>query len=230
MSGPMHGTVMLNPDGSFNYTPDLNYNGVDSFSYKANDGSLDSNVATVTITMDAVNDPPIIDGGESIEVSIPENTTYVTTVIASDVDMDPVSYAISGGADAALFQVDPVTGILSFVAAPDFETPLDAGMDNIYDVQVQASDGMGGLATQSVHVTVLDVAEEPPPLVVVPIDFAENSVAPVVDLDATGTGLMFAIVGGADASFFDIDPMTGVVSFKSSPDFETPLDAGADNS
>jgi len=184
----------------------------------------------VTITVDAVNDPPIIDGGESIDVSIPENTTFVTTVLASDVDMDPISYSISGGADGALFQIDPVTGVLSFIAAPDFETPLDMGADNIYDVQVMASDGMGGSATQSVHVTVLDVAEEGPPLVVVPIDFVENSTAPVVDLDAAGTGLTFAIVGGADASFFDIDPMTGVVSFKAPPDFEMPMDAGADNS
>jgi len=230
VSGPMHGTVTLNPDGSFNYTPNLDYNGVDSFSYKANDGSLDSNIAMVTITVDAVNDPPIIDGGESIDVSIPENTTFVTTVLASDVDMDPISYSISGGADGALFQIDPVTGVLSFIAAPDFETPLDMGADNIYDVQVMASDGMGGSATQSVHVTVLDVAEEGPPLVVVPIDFAENSTAPVVDLDAAGTGLTFAIVGGADASFFEIDPMTGVVSFKAPPDFEMPMDAGADNS
>ena len=230
VSGPMHGTVTLNPDGSFNYTPALDFNGVDSFSYKANDGSLDSNIAMVTITVDAVNDPPIIDGGESIDVSIPENTTFVTTVLASDVDMDPISYSISGGADGALFQIDPVTGVLSFIAAPDFETPLDMGADNIYDVQVMASDGMGGSATQSVHVTVLDVAEEGPPLVVVPIDFAENSTAPVVDLDAAGTGLTFAIVGGADASFFEIDPMTGVVSFKAPPDFEMPMDAGADNS
>ena len=48
MSGPAHGTLTLNADGSFTYTPAANYNGTDSFTYKANDGSADSNAATVT--------------------------------------------------------------------------------------------------------------------------------------------------------------------------------------
>src|SRR6266576_7341784 len=55
---PAHGTVTLNADGSFTYTPALNSNGSDSFTYKANDGTLDSNVVTVSITVAAVNDAP----------------------------------------------------------------------------------------------------------------------------------------------------------------------------
>ena len=51
VSGPAHGTLVLNADGSFVYTPDANYNGPDSFTYKANDGQADSNTATVTITV-----------------------------------------------------------------------------------------------------------------------------------------------------------------------------------
>src|SRR5262249_31269611 len=49
VSGPAHGSLSLNPDGSFTYTPNANYNGPDSFSYKANDGGADSNVATLSI-------------------------------------------------------------------------------------------------------------------------------------------------------------------------------------
>src|SRR4029077_18422775 len=45
------GSLMLNSDGSFSYTPAAGYSGPDSFSYKANDGSLDSNVATVNVTV-----------------------------------------------------------------------------------------------------------------------------------------------------------------------------------
>ena len=41
---PTHGTLALNADGSFTYTPALNYNGTDSFTYKANDGTVDSNI------------------------------------------------------------------------------------------------------------------------------------------------------------------------------------------
>ena len=48
VSGPANGTLTLNADGSFTYTPDANYNGTDSFTYKASDGTADSNVATVT--------------------------------------------------------------------------------------------------------------------------------------------------------------------------------------
>ena len=53
-----HGTLTLNSNGSFTYTPAANYNGPDSFTYHANDGTLDSPAVTVTITVAPVNDPP----------------------------------------------------------------------------------------------------------------------------------------------------------------------------
>ena len=59
VAGPSHAqSFTLNADGSFSYTPYANFNGSDSFTYKANDGSLDSNVATATITVNPVNDAP----------------------------------------------------------------------------------------------------------------------------------------------------------------------------
>ncbi len=64
VSGPNSGLLTLNPDGSFSYTPNPNFNGSDSFTYQASDGSLNSNVATVSITVTEVNDAPIgIDDG-----------------------------------------------------------------------------------------------------------------------------------------------------------------------
>ena len=59
MSGPAHGTLALNADGGLSYTPDANYNGADSFTYKANDGSLDSAIATVNLVVNAVDDAPV---------------------------------------------------------------------------------------------------------------------------------------------------------------------------
>src|SRR5262249_6954983 len=59
VSGPSHGTLILNADGSFIYAPAANFNGPDSFTYKANDGTADSNTATVSITVNAVNDAPV---------------------------------------------------------------------------------------------------------------------------------------------------------------------------
>lgn len=59
VSEPSHGTLTLNPDGSFSYEPGANFNGVDRFTYKASDaGGAESNTATVTVTVNPVNDAP----------------------------------------------------------------------------------------------------------------------------------------------------------------------------
>jgi VCBS repeat-containing protein len=60
VSGPSHGTVSLNANGSFTYTPAVNYSGSDSFTYEAGDGTLTSGPATVTITVTPVNDAPTV--------------------------------------------------------------------------------------------------------------------------------------------------------------------------
>ena len=59
VAGPSHGSLALNGNGSFTYTPGANYNGSDAFTYKANDGQADSNVATVSLTVNPVNDAPV---------------------------------------------------------------------------------------------------------------------------------------------------------------------------
>jgi VCBS repeat-containing protein len=59
-SGPSHGTLALHADGSFTYTPAVNFAGSDSFTYRASDSGLESDLATVTLTMSAVNDPPTV--------------------------------------------------------------------------------------------------------------------------------------------------------------------------
>jgi hypothetical protein len=51
VTGPAHGVLTQNADGTYSYTPDLNYNGADSFTYKVNDGLLDSNIATAMSTL-----------------------------------------------------------------------------------------------------------------------------------------------------------------------------------
>jgi len=59
VGGPANGTLDFNSDGSFTYTPDADFNGGDQFTYMVSDGSSDSNVATVAITVDPVNDTPV---------------------------------------------------------------------------------------------------------------------------------------------------------------------------
>jgi hypothetical protein len=113
----------------------------------------------LVVNVTAQNDAPAIisnGGGATATVSIAENTTAVTTVAASDADSGPLTYSIAGGADAARFQINPSTGVLAFIAAPDFEAPSDADQDNSYVVQVSASDG-SLTDTQTITVSVTDV-------------------------------------------------------------------------
>src|SRR5205814_9994788 len=59
LSQPTHGVLTLNTNGGFTYLPATNYLGTDSFTYQANDGALNSGIATVSITITGVNDAPV---------------------------------------------------------------------------------------------------------------------------------------------------------------------------
>src|SRR5439155_6651003 len=88
VSQPTHGTLSLNSNGSFSYVPAANYNGGDSFTYKANDGQADSGIATVSITITAVNDAPV---AVNDSFTTAEDTTLdvvATGVLSNDSDVD----------------------------------------------------------------------------------------------------------------------------------------------
>ncbi len=105
----------------------------------------------ITIQVIDINDATVITsdgGGESAAIDVPENTTLVTTVTATDEDGDQIEYTISGGADAAMFDIDGNTGVLTFLSAPNFESPADANADNIYELQVSADDQHNGIDSQ----------------------------------------------------------------------------------
>src|SRR5690349_18114810 len=97
VSGPAHGSLTLSSDGSFSSTTTANYNGSDSFVYKVNDGTADSNLATVTLTITPVNDPPIA-SAESYTTA--EDTALSVSGLltdASDVDGDPLTPILVSG-------------------------------------------------------------------------------------------------------------------------------------
>ena len=64
-SQPAHGTLTLKADGTFAYNPVAGFGGTDSFTFKANDGVLDSNVATETVTVSIALNPPSLDVGDA---------------------------------------------------------------------------------------------------------------------------------------------------------------------
>lgn len=87
--------------------------------------------------------------------SVAENSTgTVYTATATDPDGNPLTFTISGGADAARFTIT-AAGALSFTTAPDFEAPADADRNNVYLVALNVSDGMAN-ATLNLSVTVTD--------------------------------------------------------------------------
>ena len=122
----------------------------------------------VVATVNACNTPPVITsngGGATATTTIAENTTLVTTVTATDIDLpaQTLTFSITGGADQALFAINGTTGVLNFVTAPNFESPADAGANNVYDVQVTVTDnGTGNLTdVQDLAITVTNVNEPP---------------------------------------------------------------------
>ncbi|MCW5738318.1 MAG: VCBS repeat-containing protein, partial [Enhydrobacter sp.] len=198
-----------------------------------------SDAAAVTIHIaDVVERAPEITsdgGGATASISIAENATAVTTVVASDPDAgQTLTYDLAGGDDMARFTIDETTGALAFLTAPDFETPTDAGADGTYEVIVRVSDG--NLSdTQTVNATVTDQNDVTPTITSgASAGVAENARPKTVVYDAHATdpdtvGTVNFALTGADALLFSIDSGTGEVRFLASPDFEAPADSGHDN-
>jgi len=98
--------------------------------------------------------PTLTDPGA---ITLLEGGAVVATIAGTDSENDSLTFALSSGDDENLFRMSS-SGELSFITAPDFEIPLDAGGDNIYEVTVQVSDG-ALLDTQALTVTITDAFE-----------------------------------------------------------------------
>src|SRR5262249_28055720 len=152
-------TFVSAPD--FENPTDTNGDNVYNVVVRVSDGLLTA-TQTLAVTVTNVNEPPDITSngdGANANVGIPENPTTVATVVGSDPDAGTtLSYSLSGGIDAAKFTINSSSGVLTFVSAPNFEAPTDAGGDNVYNVVVQVSDGLL-TATQALAVAVTNVNE-----------------------------------------------------------------------
>lgn len=181
--------------------------------------------------------PPTITsngGGSTASVYAEENQTAVTTVTATDPDSTTLTFSIFGGIDAALFTIDPSTGVLTFKTAPNFEYPADYYRKNTYRVTVQVSDGELTDA-QEICVTVTDVNDAPAitsnsggTVAYVDVKEEQTAVITMTASDPDGDTLTYSISGGVDADLFMIDSATGVLTFKTAPDYETPIDYNSD--
>ncbi|WP_306149733.1 MULTISPECIES: S-layer family protein [unclassified Roseibium] len=159
---------------------------------------------------------PVFTSGDTF--SVEENTTIVGTVVATD--NAAVTYTITGGEDAAAFNIDGTTGALSFNTAPDFENPTDAGgASNEYLVEVTATDAAGNTATQDIEVTVEDIT-------VKNVRTGENytSIQDAIDAAVNGDELLL------DGQTFTLPATLNVnkeVTITGAGEGETIIDAGA---
>jgi VCBS repeat-containing protein len=137
--------LTLNANGSFSYTPVLNYNGSDSFTYKANNGTMDSNAATVTITVNPVNDAPLAAGDAYTAVN---GALSVTSpgVLSNDTDVE-------GNTLTAVLVTGPAHGVLVLNANGSFTYTPDAHYTGSDSFTYRANDGTTGSNIVTVIIT-----------------------------------------------------------------------------
>ena len=155
VANPTHGTLELFLNGGFSYVPAANFNGADSFTYRANDGALQSNVATVTIAVSPVNDAPVaadVDGG-----TLTLSETRNGTLSATDVDDDAsvLTYALVDAPAHGEATVN-ANGTFSYRVTPG---TFYAGADSFSYRATDASGAVSNLA----RVT-FDIAAPPAPI------------------------------------------------------------------
>src|SRR5262249_25057758 len=138
-----HGVVVLDPSGSFTYTPLSDFYASDSFTYRVPDGLLDALLATVWLTVSPVNDAPVAGDGS---FSTGEDTPLSQTLAASDVDDLVLTFVLVDGPAHGTLVLDP-SGTFAYTPAVDYFGP-DA-------FHYRAGDGqlVSNLATASLPTT-----------------------------------------------------------------------------
>jgi hypothetical protein len=156
VASPASGSLTLNPNGTFLYAPNANFNGSTNFTFRTSDGSLDSASETVSLNIAAVNDAPSL---SAATFSLPENSANGTSVgaaSASDLDLgDTKSFAILSGNAGGAFAINSATGAITVAntAALDFETIPT------FVLSVRVTDGGGLTAAANIIINLTDVDE-----------------------------------------------------------------------
>ncbi|MEI7769108.1 MAG: Ig-like domain-containing protein [Chloroflexales bacterium] len=199
-----HGTLVLNASGSFSYAPAANYNGLDSFTYKAQDSfSALSNLATVSITVNPVNDAPTASGQG---VNTNEDTPKLITLSGNDIDSASLSFTIvSGPSHGGLSAIGAPTCASGSCSATLTYTPAanDNGADSF---TFKANDGALDSAPATVSITI-NAVDDPPVAVNDTAAMTEDDPATAINVLANDTD----IDGGPQSIASVAQPANGTV-------------------
>ena len=200
LTQPAHGTL-AGAGADRTYTPAPNFSGSDSFTFRVRDGALNSNTATVSITVHSVNDAP---SAVSDAAATDEDTAVVVDVLANDTDAEGEALTVTAAGNGVNGSAEVVGGQVVFTPATDYHGPASF----TYTV----GDAGGAMATGTVSVTVNPV-NDAPVLSGVPASTNIDELSPysftaaASDVDAPAQPLVFSLVNApAGAS---IDSATG---------------------
>jgi hypothetical protein len=151
VSGPTNGTLNFSQLGTFTYTPNANFSGADSFTYTASDGVSNSNTATVSLTVNPVNDAPTgtADSYETIR-DVTLNVPVGTGVLVNDSDIDTPA-----GNLTAVLAANAVNGVVTLNANGSFSYVPAAGFAGADNFSYRVSDGTAQSALVNVNLNVI---------------------------------------------------------------------------
>ena len=143
---PAHGTVTVGPDGSFTYTPDLNYSGPDSFTYQVCDTSSLCDTGSVAITVTPVNDPPVANDDLA---TTDEDTPVIIPVLDDDSDVDGTLVIAS-----VTVTTTPANGTTTVNGDGTITYTPNPGTNGVDTFEYEVCDNDGACDTATVTVTV----------------------------------------------------------------------------
>lgn len=238
LSGTDAGLFTVNSTGDiifitapdFEQPDDNNQDGIYNLTITADDGEGHTTDRVVTIATTNQNEAPEFSSDDILNVNLAEGLTTFAADTATDVDADDLTYSLTG-ADASSFEINTTTGAVNFTNAPNFEAPEDQGTNNVYDINIVATDGGGLSDSRAIKITITDTNEAPSfssdAQLVVSVGQYQTGSAPVAFVTATdvddGDTIDYTL-GGTDASLFEISA-NGAISFKTANPFIT----GGDN-
>lgn len=203
VTDPANGTVTVITDGSFTYTPSAGYTGFDSFTYKANDGTVDSNVVTVSITVDPPNfAPTAADGSDTLAE---DSVAQSFTLAATDPEECELTFSIVDAPDHGT--LGAISNVACVSGAPNADTAMveytpDADYAGPDSFTFKANDGTAdsNVATFSITVTAVNDAPVLANLESTALAYTEGDSATAISSAITVTDVDSGSLSGATVS------------------------------